>query len=121
MVLDVGKGKAFNREPDMCWECYACIKTCPQSAIDMRGYNDVVPLGAALTPLRGTDSIMWTVKFRNGQMKRFKYPIRTTPWGTIEPFRLSAAPSAGELKNQALYGEAEYLGIATLPMVRAAN
>ena len=47
----------------------------------MRGYGDVVPLGASLTPLRGTDSIMWTVKFRDGQMKRFKFAIRTTPVG----------------------------------------
>ena len=118
MALDTGLGKAYNREPDMCWECYSCVKTCPQSAIDMRGYNDVVPLGASLTPLRGTDSIMWTVKYRNGQMKRFKYAIRTTPWGTIEPFRLSAAPAASEedLKSQELYGQAEYLGVDTLPV-----
>jgi adenylylsulfate reductase subunit B len=115
MALDTSIGKAYNLEPDMCWECYACVKTCPQSAIDMRGYNDVVPLGGKLTPLRGTDSIMWTVKYRNGEMKRFKYAIRTTPWGTIEPFRLSERPAAGELKSQALYGQAEYLGVDALP------
>src|SRR5215831_1645174 len=71
MTLDKALGKSWNQEPDMCWECYACVKTCPQGAIAMRGYGDVVPLGASLTPLRGTDSIMWTVKFRDGQMKRF--------------------------------------------------
>ena len=115
MALDPALGKAYNLEPDMCWECYACVKTCPQSAIDMRGYNDVVPLGASLTPLRGTDSIMWTVKFRDGHMKRFKYPIRTTSWGTIDPFRVSASPPPDQLKTQALYGQSEYLGVDTLP------
>jgi len=115
MALDPSLGKAYNLEPDMCWECYSCVKTCPQSAIDMRGYNDVVPLGASLTPLRGTDSIMWTVKYRNGQMKRFKYPIRTTPWGTIDPFRVSASPQPDQLKTQTLYGQSEYLGVDTLP------
>ena len=115
MALDPALGKAYNLEPDMCWECYACVKTCPQSAIDMRGYNDVVPLGASLTPLRGTDSIMWTVKYRNGDMKRFKYPIRTTPWGTIDPFRVSASPQPDQLKTQALYGQSEYLGVDALP------
>jgi adenylylsulfate reductase subunit B len=117
MALDRASGKAYNLEPDMCWECYACVKTCPQSAIDVRGYNDVVPLGASLTPLRGSDSIMWTVRFRDGQMKRFKYPIRTTPWGSIEPFKLSAAPVADDLKSQGLYGEAQYLGVSQLPAV----
>ena len=115
MALDPALGKAYNLEPNMCWECYACVKTCPQSAIDMRGYNDVVPLGASLTPLRGTDSIMWTVKFRDGHMKRFKYPIRTTPWGTIDPFRVSASPAPDQLKTQALYGQSEYLGVDALP------
>ena len=29
---------------------------------------------------------MWTIKFRNGNMKRFKFPIRTTPEGSIDPY-----------------------------------
>jgi adenylylsulfate reductase subunit B len=117
MTLDPALGKAWNQEPDLCWECYACVKTCPQSAIDMRGYGDVVPLGASLTPLRGTDSIMWTVKYRNGQMKRFKFAIRTTPWGSIEPFRGLPAPSAEETKTPGLCGQAKYLGVDKLPTV----
>jgi adenylylsulfate reductase subunit B len=43
-------------------------------------------MGASVQPLRGTDSIMWTIKFRNGTMKRFKFPIRTTPEGSIDPY-----------------------------------
>ena len=35
---------------------------------------------------------MWTVKFRDGQMKRFKFAIRTTPWGSIEPHHDLPAP-----------------------------
>ena len=34
--------------------------------------------------MRGTDSIMWTVKFRNGVLKRFKFPIRTTAEASID-------------------------------------
>ena len=115
MTLDRSLGKAWNQEPDLCWECYACVKTCPQSAIDMRGYGDVVPIGASLTPLRGTDAVMWTVKFRNGQMKRFKFAIRTTPWGSIEPFQGLAAPAAEDAKKPGLCGESKYLGIDKLP------
>src|SRR5574341_1635581 len=59
MVLDKDKMKAFNREPEMCWECYSCVKMCPQQAVDVRGYADFVPMGASVVPLRSTDSIMW--------------------------------------------------------------
>jgi len=104
----------------MCWECYACVKTCPQGAIAMRGYGDVVPLGASLTPLRGTDSIMWTVKFRDGQMKRFKYPIRTTPWGSIQLYQDLPAAAVEDTKKPGLSGQAKYLGVDTLPVVAKA-
>ena len=77
--------RAYNQEPDLCWECYSCVKTCPQGAIEMRGYADVMPMGSRVTPLRGTDSIMWAIQYRNGDVKRFKYPIRTTAWGSINP------------------------------------
>ncbi len=117
MVLDKAAGMAFNREPDQCWECYACVKTCPQTAIDMRGYADVVPLGASLTPLRGTDSIMWVVKYRDGQNKRFKYPIRTTPWGSIDPHGDAPSPQPAELKDQLLYGEPKWLMVDQLPVL----
>jgi len=120
MALDKQLGKAFNQEPDLCWECYACVKMCPQSAIDMRGYGDVVPMGASLIPLRGTDSIMWTVKFRNGQLKRFKYPIRTTPWGSIEPYKDFPDPKPEEAGRPGLCGQARFLGVPELPMPKKA-
>ena len=84
-ALDKEAMKAYNREPSMCWECYNCVKICPQQAIDVRGYADFCPVGASVVPLRGTEDIMWTVKFRDGSVKRFKFPIRTTPEGTAEP------------------------------------
>jgi adenylylsulfate reductase, subunit B len=37
--------KAFNQEPEQCWECYSCVKICPQHAIEVRHYADIVPLG----------------------------------------------------------------------------
>jgi adenylylsulfate reductase subunit B len=85
MYLDKEKMKAFNRDPSLCWECYNCVKICPQQAVDVRGYADFMPLGGSCTPLRGSDTIMWTVKFRDGTLKRFKFPIRTTAEGQAEP------------------------------------
>ncbi len=70
----------------MCWECYSCVKICPTQAIEVRGYADFVPMGATRRRrCARTDNIMWTVKFRNGTLKRFKFPIRTTPEGKAEP------------------------------------
>jgi len=85
MVLDKERMKAYNRHPEYCWECLCCAKACPQQAMDVRGYADFVPMGAQCVPMRGSDSIMWTIRFRNGMVKRFKFPIRTTEEGTAQP------------------------------------
>ena len=37
-------------------------------------------------PMMGTEDVMWTCKFRNGTIKRFKFPIRTTPEGTANEY-----------------------------------
>jgi adenylylsulfate reductase subunit B len=37
-------------------------------------------------PMLGTEDIMWTCKFRNGTIKRFKFPIRTTPEGQANAY-----------------------------------
>jgi adenylylsulfate reductase subunit B len=78
--------QAYNQEPDQCWECYACVKICPENAIEVRPYADIVPLGASVQPLRDAGSITWTIGFRNGTTKRFTFPTRTTPEGSIDPY-----------------------------------
>jgi adenylylsulfate reductase subunit B len=115
MKLDQSIGRAYNQEPDACWECFACIKMCPQTAIDLRGYADVMPMGATATPLRGTDSIMWAIKFRDGTLKRFRFPIRTTPWGSIQPYAKTPEPVLDDLKMPDLVGNSLYLGVDKIP------
>jgi adenylylsulfate reductase subunit B len=58
-----------------------------------------VPLGASVQPLRGTDSIMWTIKFRNGTVKRFKFPIRTTSEGSVNPYGNKPEANMAEIKD----------------------
>jgi len=94
--------KAYNQEPEQCWECYSCVKICPQNAIEVRHYADVVPLGAQVQPLRGTDAIMWTIKFRNGNVKRVKFPIRTTAEGSIDPYRGKPTADMAEIERHDL-------------------
>lgn len=33
MVLEPNSMKAYNQEPDQCWECFSCVKICPTQAI----------------------------------------------------------------------------------------
>jgi adenylylsulfate reductase subunit B len=108
MVLNKDLMKAYNQEPDQCWECQCCVKICPQQAMDVRGYADFMPMGASVVPLRSSDNIMWTVKFRNGSVKRFKFPIRTTPEGKAEP--AGGYERHNDLENFALYTEPASLG-----------
>lgn len=92
--------KAFNQESEQCWECYSCVKICPQQAIEVRHYADVVPLGGSVQPLRGAESILWTIEFRNGTRKRFTFPIRTTPEGSIDPYKGKPAANPDDLADQ---------------------
>ncbi|MBA2848497.1 hypothetical protein HNQ76_000843 [Thermosulfuriphilus ammonigenes] len=55
--------------------------------------------------MRGTDSIMWTIKFRNGVVLRFKFPIRTTPEGEADPTVGKPDPSLDAIGDNRLFTE----------------
>ncbi|MFP4428107.1 MAG: adenylyl-sulfate reductase subunit beta [Desulfovermiculus sp.] len=105
MILDEKEMKAYNQEPYECWECYSCIKICPQGAVTARPYADFAPMGGTSIPLRSAEDIMWTIQFRSGEVKRFKFPIRTTAEGSIDPF--AGKPEPGDLEDGLLYTEKE--------------
>ncbi len=69
---------------------------------------------------RGAHSIIWTANHRDGRVKRFKLPIRTTPRGSIEPDPDDARPDGLDLKSTTPLGESKYLGVARLPTPGAA-
>jgi adenylylsulfate reductase, subunit B len=96
MVLNPQIQKAYNRDPSMCWECFNCVKICPTQAIEVRGYADFVPLGATVSAMRSTEDILWTIQFRNPDIKpkRFRFPIRRdVEEGKAQPFGLFATGS----------------------------
>jgi adenylylsulfate reductase subunit B len=114
MHIDKKYRRAVNIEPNMCWECYSCVKACPQNAIDVRGYADFAPLGHSVRVLREEEkgTISWKIKFRDGREKNFVSPITTKPWGEGIP-KLSElpVPSTDEFKNQLLCYEPDALNI----------
>ena len=117
MHIDTVYRRAYNIEPNMCWECYACVKACPQHAIDVRGYADFAPLGHSVRVLREEEkgTISWKLKFRDGREKNFVSPIRTTPWGSIKSPSDYEVPSPDALNTQELAHEPEALHIEALP------
>ena len=117
-VLDQGSKKAFQREPDMCSECFACVKLCPQEAIDTRGYADFVPLGASVKPKRNDREISWLIRFRDGRTMSYTYPVRSTPVGSSEPYEGFPEPPEGDLNGPGLAGEELWLGVSQLPVLK---
>ena len=84
--------------------------------MDVRGYSDFVPMGASATPLRGSEDIMWTVKFRDGSIKRFKFPTRTTPEGSADP--LGGFATHDDINSESLATEPGSSGLDALPTVK---
>ena len=119
MHIDTTHRRALNIEPNMCWECYSCVKACPQFAIDCRGYADFAPLGHSVRVRREEDkaTISWKIQFRDGREKDFVSPIRTTAWGSIKSPADYPPPSAEAMKSQQLAHEPEALKVAALPTV----
>ena len=95
--------KAYNIEPSYCWECYSCVKECPQHAIDIRGYADFAPLDHKLTVLRDEDKneIHWKIKYRDNSKNQFTFPIRTTKWGSIKAPQSFDQPKPEDFRSQA--------------------
>ncbi|MCO6411835.1 MAG: adenylyl-sulfate reductase subunit beta [Thiogranum sp.] len=121
MHIDPTYRRAVNIEPNMCWECYSCVKACPMNAIDCRGYADFAPLGHSVRVLREEEkgTISWRIRFRDGREKNFVSPITTQPWGEkIPKLAELAKPSDQDMNSQLLWSEPDALNVDTgLPVI----
>jgi adenylylsulfate reductase subunit B len=117
MHIDTLFRRAYNLEPEFCWECYSCVKECPQHAIDVRGYADFAPLGHSVRVLREPEEkrISWKITYRNKKVKEFTFPIRTTEFGSVRPIQEYPAPDPSVLSSPLLAREPEMLKTDELP------
>jgi len=115
MVLDPGSLKGLNQEPELCSECYACVKLCPQGAIHVRGYADFVPLGGVVQPSYVHGEIQWDVTFRDGRKEQFRFPVRTTPAGSANAHAGLPEPDMRLLRTPTLFGEPGNLEVSAVP------
>ena len=114
MHIDENIRRAKNIEPNFCWECYSCVKACPNHAIDVRGYADFAPMGHSVRVRREEEkgTISWKITFRNGTEKSFVSPITTKPWGKhIHKVADAEVPDAAAHESQLLFNEPDYLKI----------
>ena len=94
MILDPDAMKAYNQEPDACWECYSCVKICPQGAITARPYADFAPMGGTCIPMR------------------------SAPEGSIKPF--AGWDDKGSLDDELFYTEKKLMEPQS-PMMKKAE
>ena len=123
MHIDPVYRRSYNVEPNFCWECYSCVKACPQHAIDVRGFADFAPLGHSVRVLReeGAGTISWKIRYRDGRVKTFSFPIRTTAWDSIAPPASHAAPDPAALASPLLSHEPDLLMVDVLPTLARAE
>jgi adenylylsulfate reductase subunit B len=66
-------------------------------------------------------SVSWKIKYRDGRVKEFTFPIRTTPWGSIKAPGDYEAPDANALRSPLLAHEPTALKVAALPTLSSAK
>ena len=101
MHIDTTTRRAYNIEPNMCWECYSCVKACPHQAIDVRGYADFAPLGHSVRVIReeAKGTIAWRIKFRNGTEKNFLSTEEKDPGYTLPQKARTITRALGQIRT----------------------
>ncbi len=75
--------KAVLRNKADCWDCYCCVKVCPQEAIDLILSYEISNRGASLKPkLIDNNIIEWVLKDRKGEISTYR---QSTKYVTLEP------------------------------------
>ena len=65
-------GHAVIRIAQDCWDCGACLKSCPNQAIAMYLPVQIGGKGATLEAKNLRDKIVWTCKWPNGEQEIFE-------------------------------------------------
>jgi adenylylsulfate reductase, subunit B len=79
-VKDFVTGKAYLRAKEDCWNCYACVKPCPQEAIEMRLSYQLGFFNAKVQPhIISSDTIEWECVDTKGNVEIFRMPTKYIP------------------------------------------
>lgn len=64
--------KSYIRDEKDCWDCMACVKECPHSAITTRLPYQIALYKATLQPRVYRDKIKWTLSDIDGKTEDFE-------------------------------------------------
>ena len=76
LILMQSNGKAQITCNADCWDCAACIKICPQQAIDIRLPFEITGKAGSLKARAYREKTIWTTKDENGNEQIFETPAR---------------------------------------------
>jgi len=80
MVKDFITNKAYLRAKEDCWNCYACVKPCPQEAVEMRLSYQIGYFNARVQPhIISSELIEWECTDTQGNVERFRIPTKYVP------------------------------------------
>jgi len=106
MHIDPVYRRSYNIEPNFCWECYSCVKACPQHAIDVRDSPTSrrwATVSGCCGKRRAAPSPGRSATGRAGEGVQLPDPDH--PLGSIKPPTDYAAPDADALNSPLLAHE----------------
>ena len=70
---DFSLRKAVLRNKSDCWDCYCCVKVCPQEAIELVLSYEISNRGAVLKPeVIDSNTIEWMLQDREGKITTYR-------------------------------------------------
>ncbi len=75
--------KAVLRDKADCWDCYCCVKVCPEAAIEVVLSYEISNRGASLKAYTtDDDAIEWVLQDRQGKITTYR---QSTKYLQVEP------------------------------------
>ncbi len=75
------EGKVEIRNQAECWDCMACIKSCPYGALETRLPYQIADYKATLKPLLKRDKIIWKLRDIRGNIEEYIIPRKINKGG----------------------------------------
>ena len=76
LVFMQADGKAQICSNADCWDCVACIKICPQEAIELKVPFEIIGKEGSLKARAYRDKTVWTIKNNKNEEEIFETPAR---------------------------------------------
>ncbi|MGE5605899.1 MAG: 4Fe-4S binding protein [Bacteroidota bacterium] len=73
LMIDADEKSSIRNQAD-CWDCMACVKSCPKGALETRLPFSLADFGATLKPEMFPDRIEWKLTYADSRLEEFIIP-----------------------------------------------